>query len=190
MNSIFKFYIKQLWNNIRLRNSIGINFRKALGISLFLHLFGAVAVASFFVGHHLIAPVTDEITIEFDLVNATNTDIQKNKNNATNPLNTLSSQNAPDSESPKSKSSHINRNEVIMASLASLSELKESFNFITQQVSWDSLGTFSPIQSEAPDIKSLTAGLNNGNGFGHKGRRIRITGGGGKCPPGDGGILK
>ena len=79
----------------------------------------------------------------------------------------------------------INKEAVMLASLASLSELKESFQFVIQELSVDEEGVFTPIQGDVPDTKVIADGLLNGKGLGGRRRGIiSISGGGnGSCPP-------
>lgn len=74
------------------------------------------------------------------------------------------------------------KEEVMMASLASLSELKESISFGLSEISANSRGDFTPIQGSLPDTDYLANG-SDGYGFGLKrGLRIRASSGGGNCP--------
>ncbi len=79
---------------------------------------------------------------------------------------------------------NVNREAVMLASLASLSELQESFQFLIQELSVDEEGIFTPIQGDVPDTKVIADGLVNAKGFGGRRGIISISGGGsGKCPP-------
>ncbi|MFQ5864399.1 MAG: hypothetical protein ACE5IW_04125 [bacterium] len=199
MYSILKSHTKTVAEKLGNRFRKGVTTRSALGISIFLHIFIGMAFASFLAGKYYVEHVTDSASIEFDLV--TETDVKfENDNNKSNPTDQLLGQKLQDfqkngfngTESSaagrESSSSKPNtRNEqVVLASLASLSDLRESFNFIMQQVAADSAAGFSPIHGEAPETEFYTAGSNDGTGLGH-GSGIRILiGGGGYCPPSHG----
>jgi hypothetical protein len=78
------------------------------------------------------------------------------------------------------------KEEVMMASLASLSELRESISFGLKEISANSKGTFIPLHGSLPDTDYLANG-DDGYGFGlKKGLRIRVSSGGGNCPDGSG----
>ena len=78
----------------------------------------------------------------------------------------------------------VNKEAVMLASLASLSELQESFQFVIQELSVDEEGLFTPIQGDVPDTKVIADGLVNGKGLGRRRGIIRVSGGGnGNCPP-------
>ncbi|MFQ5824471.1 MAG: hypothetical protein ACE5JB_10485 [bacterium] len=194
-----KHRTQHIVKQIRFRFRKGITTRGALGISLVLHIFIGMAFASFLAGKYYIEHVIESQSIVFDLATETEVKFQNNSNNSnltdkllgqklqkdfqTNGFNGTESS-ATGSESSISKH-NTNRDAVVLASLASLSDLRESFNFIMQQVSADSLVGFSPIHGESPDTEFYTAGSNNGTGIGN-GSGIRILIGGGYCPPSHG----
>lgn len=199
MYSILRNHTKTMAQKLRNRFRKGITTRSALGISIFLHIFIAMAFASFLAGKYYIEHVTDSSSIEFELVTDSEVKFESNSNNSSlrdqllgqklqdfqkNGFNGTESS-AAGSESSIAKN-NTTRETVVMASLASLSELRQSFNFIMQQVSADSLSGFSPIQGEAPDTEFYTAGSNDGTGFGHGSGIGIIIGGGGYCPPSHG----
>jgi len=79
---------------------------------------------------------------------------------------------------------NVNKEAVMLASLASLSDLQESFQFVIRELSVDEEGIFTPIQGDVPDTKVIADGLVNAKGFGGRRGIISISGGGsGKCPP-------
>ncbi len=189
MNSIYKKTVQLIRTHIYTQFRQGLNRRYALGLSISLHIFITLAMASMFTTKYLITPESDENIIELDLFIENESDRQRVVYSS-NPTNSLS-QISTDVESSGAKSGAANRDKIIMAALTTLSQLKESFNFTMQTVSADTLDVFSPIQSNAPDITSLIADLNKNIISGNRGRGKSVTGGGGgNCPPGDGGILK
>lgn len=198
MYSEWKYRFKNMVEKSQLRFRKGITTRGALGISLILHLFIGMAFASFLAGKYYVEHITESSSIEFDLVTDTEVKFQSNtydsnlsdqpigqklQNELQTPGFNGSESSAAGRESSIAKNNNNNK-AVVLASLASLSELKDSFNFIIQKVSADSLTGFSPIQGKLPETEFYTAGF-NGNGFGNdSGVSISLGGGGGHCPVG------
>lgn len=171
-----------------------LSFRNAIGISVFFHIFIAVAFASVFVGRHLIAPESDKL-IEFDLVTVKEVEVQKSTTSAlpslldeiraTGSVQADLTQKAREGSNIAEVKPALNREAVIFASLASLSELRESFSFLEAELKVNSGSSWSPVDGDAPDVSGLAKGLSTG--FGYGGRGIVIGGfrggGGGDCPP-------
>ncbi len=175
MYSKIKTYLKHVGTAMQNRFRGRLKTRDAIAISIILHLIIGTAMASFFSGALFVKPPEDLDSIEFDLVTEkTNT-----------PFSSQFAENSPSSES-KGRAGNpakntMNRKAAVMASLASLSELREAFSFISQQVSSDSSAGFSPIQGKAPSIEF---GFQNDDRFGSgNGPRVLISGGG-VCIPG------
>jgi len=175
MYSKIKTYLKHVGTAMQNRFRRRLKTRDAIAISIILHLIIGAAMASSFSGAFFVKPLEDLHSIEFDLVTEkTNT-----------PFSGQFTDNSSSSESKgragNPAKSTMNRKAAVLASLASLSELRESFSFITQQVSSDSSAGFSPIQGKAPGIEF---GFKNEDGFGNgTGPRVLISGGG-VCIPG------
>ena len=176
---------------VRLRQIItnrfrrGISTRGAIGISIILHLLLGSALASYFMGTLYIHPAQQKQSIEFDL------STEKLSMTASNDLNgeNAKAHGAANLESSEEtgKSGNLmtgsmNREAVFMSSLASLSDLRESFRFIMQQVSADSLGGFSPVDGQAPGSEYNSLGYKDGEGLGY-GHGAGIYVGGGLCAP-------
>ena len=168
----------------------GFTFRRAMILSISLHIIGIAAVASISISKHLMLPVSKAIKVELELIDENTWDHQR-VTYSSNPVSHLSHISSK-GESSSIKDSPLNKEEIMMSAFNKLSELKESFNFIMQPIKADSASKIAPIQGIAPDITSIIAGLNSGKDFGMRGRGIINTGGGGgNCPPrGGGGILK
>ncbi|MFQ5708679.1 MAG: hypothetical protein ACE5HO_14585 [bacterium] len=173
----------------------GVSTRGALGISVILHIFILMAFASFFVGTHYIKPQIESATVVLDLQterDVKDVKLEKNINNQT--LSGSNSTKPADVEgfngtaadaagSPSSVAKRsTNQQAVVLSSLASLSDLKESFNFVMQKTSADTTNGFAPVQGNAPDTKFYTAGSKNGQGFGNGNGGFSISIGGGHCP--------
>jgi hypothetical protein len=189
MNSVLKTQIKATTEKIRNRFRKGVTTRNALSISLFLHIFIGMAFASFLAGKYYVERATDSTSIEFEFVTENDVKFQNNSTIRDQRLGQNNGFNGAESSAAGSESSpsmpNPKREAVVMASLASLSELRESFNFIMQQVSSDSSSGFSPAHGEAPETEFYAAGSNDGTGIGN-GIRVIIGGVGGYCPPSHG----
>lgn len=203
MNSKLTHPIMNVANRFRQRFRKSITTRGALGISILLHLFIAMAFASFLAGTYYIESIKEqEESIVFDLETETNIDFSSNSSNSnlSSQLDgklaensRLSGLESSSSSGKGSPSAVVNNESAVLASFASLTDLKESFSFVMQQVSADSLNGFSPVFGDAPDTKIFSAGFNDGNGYGNgRGSGISISiGGGGHCPAGGpGGIYQ
>ncbi len=196
MYLILKNHVKIVGEKVRDRFRKGVNTRNALGLSMFLHIFIAIAFASFLGGKYYAEHLTDTSSIEFELV--TETDVESSQNSSSQLLGQAPNQLQKNGFNGTEESAggreravsnrDASRQAVVTASLASLSELRESFNFIMHQVAADSVAGFSPVQGEAPNTEFYGAGTNDGNGIGSgSGIRIIIGGGlGGYCPPSHG----
>ncbi|RMD64063.1 hypothetical protein D6833_04885 [Candidatus Parcubacteria bacterium] len=163
----------------------GVSTRDALGISLVLHLLLGVAFATWFVGQTVVAHRPEESKLVFELASQPEISVDKivnssafaNNQNAGNPAEA-----ADGRASSATNEAAMSKEQIMMASLSSLSQLKDTFNFVFQQTSADSVGEFSPAHGDAPDVESLAAGLRDGNGLGRGNGSIIISGGGGHCP--------
>jgi hypothetical protein len=175
-----------------------------MAISVILHLSAGVLLASFHFDKTSGIPLTPEDTaVEFELVTENQLIFSSDQSNSKNSLdgpNQNSTEAIPklgeqiglessDSDILISENVQISKEAVMMASLSDLSKMRESFNFMLNQVSADSSGAFVPLGGEAPDTDYLSAGS---DGYGYGGRygvRVSSGSGGGNCP-GGGGILK
>ncbi|MCG8605069.1 hypothetical protein MJD09_08735 [bacterium] len=171
-----------------------LSFRNAIGVSIFLHVFIAIAVTSVFVNNRLMAPQSDtrielEISTEDENIPETARDvgtlnILDNTNASTTSLPSLSqAEEAASGAEPKTTN---DRDAIIFASLESLSELRESFNFLEATLTASVGSSLPPAEGEAPDVSGLGTGLRGGFGYGSGGRGVVIGvigGGGGDCPP-------
>jgi hypothetical protein len=182
----------------------GMSRRQTIGLSLVLHLSVALVFASLHVQKIVSIPVLrPDPSIEIELVTENQLDPLSDQSNSTSTLdgpNQNSNEMIPksgermglassDSDVLVAEQVEVSKEAVLMASLADLSSLRESFNFSLNQVSADSSGAFVPLSGEAPDTGYISDGI---DGFGHGGRygvRVSSGSGGGNCP-GGGGILK
>lgn len=167
--------LKNIAFAIRNRFRRGIKTRDAIGISILLHLLIGTAFASFLVGTYYVTPSHPEQSIEFDLIAETV------KPTAADRLaGQVSDQTAGGAQSNSATGSApqtIDKQAILMASLGSLSDLKESFKFVMQQVSSDSLG-LSPLHGQMPSTAFYGAGSGGEDGSGHGGISIGV------CAPG------
>jgi hypothetical protein len=185
----------------------GFTRRETIGLSVILHLSLGVAIASMSFDKITGLPYADaDEPIEFDLITDTELDFNSDQSNSENSLDGVDQNNdeaipklgekqgleSSDSNVLVAENTNVNKEAVMMASLATLSELKESFNFVLHQVSADSIGAFTPLQGKAPHPQLYADGAEDGYNFGYKsGIRVSVGSGGGNCPGGGGGdILK
>lgn len=187
--------LQHLSNRIQTRYKKGfkITTRKAVAFSLVLHLFLGIAFAA--MNRDKIAGLmtAKEENIEFELVTFKDLDLKSNTSRKGNlQSNSSSAKKAGKKVGLSSSTSkklvaenvNVNKEAVMLASLASLSDLQESFQFVIQELSVDEEGIFTPIQGDVPDTKVIADGLVNAKGFGGRRGIISISGGGnGKCPP-------
>ena len=176
-----------------------LTFRNTIGVSLFLHIFVGMAVASVFLGKQLINPPSEEL-IEFELVTDQELVEQSRAYSSDiNPIDLFPLQNSASSLAGKASelSSSVansnlknqpDRNAMLFASFETLSELRESFSFLELELTSSSATFVAPIQGAAPDVSTLAAGLASAKTLGNRGSgmRVGIGGGGGNCPPGGG----
>ncbi|MFQ5604397.1 MAG: hypothetical protein ACE5HS_14100 [bacterium] len=177
--------VKVIRQAIKNRFRKGLSTRDAIGISIIVHIVIGSALASFLIGTMIVQPADLSQTIEFDLTTEEVSSVKADQ------LNGQNSDQFGVSNSEASKQvgrastltkGNMNRETTVMASLASLSELKESFNFIMAQVTADSVGGFSPAEGKVPGSEYNSFGLKNGDGFG-AGHGAGIYIGGGLCAP-------
>ena len=187
--------LQHLSNRIQTRYKKGfkITTRKAVAFSLVLHLILGIALAA--MNRDKIAGLmtAKEENIEFELVTFKDLDLKSNTSRKGNLQSNFSSAKKAGKKVGLSSSTskklvaenvNVNKEAVMLASLASLSELQESFQFVIQELSVDEEGIFTPIQGDVPDTKVIADGLVNAKGFGGRRGIISISGGGsGKCPP-------
>lgn len=188
--------MKQVLNKVttRFNKRIRMTTRQAIGLSVFLHIVAGLAVAGIYADDlpSLIA-TEQESQIEFELVDLdkirmTNSDSQNRSsdsqaNSSSKKAGRLVGLNSSTSKKIVAENVAVNKQSAMLASLASLTELREAFTFVTQEISADSIGTFTPIQGTAPDTKLIADGLTNGYGYGGRSGIISLGGGRGSCPP-------
>ncbi len=175
------------------RHDFNLSFREAMLFSVCLHFGIAIAAMAILPDTpRLIGPSIDELNLELEVV--------AEKEPVPEPIYDYSDQtesagveqndreNGGNSSAEAGGDPLAQKQALLLASLNTLSALKESFNFLTHEVSSDSTGAFIPIQGMAPDIQGLADGLNTAIQMGIRTGRIGI-GGGGNCP-GDKGVAK
>ena len=158
MNSKLKHQTIQVANRLRLRFRKSFTTRGALGISIILHLFIAMAFASFLAGTYYVESNKEqEDSIVFDLETETDIDFSSNRSNSS--LSTqlegklaensgLSGLESSSSSGQGSPSAAVKNEAAVLASFASLTDLKESFSFVMQQVSADSLDGLTSVATD------------------------------------------
>lgn len=177
----------------------GVSKRDAIGISIVLHFILGVAFALVYVSNPATMNTSKETNVEFELIPIRGLKPQRNNNQtslyeipkkADSAKRQATSIGSPSAVSKMlADATTVKKDAAMTASLASLMQLREPFNFLIQPVTSDSLGAFTPIQGSAPDTKFLPDGSEDGYSSRIRGAVIRIRGGGnGSCPPG--GVLK
>jgi len=146
--------------------------------------------ASFLVTRAVVEPHHPANTIEFDLVSepATKTVANQSETQKSQAASSASARAGKTEGRPGALArSAQNRNSLVMASLASLSDLKESFGFMANQASADSSAGFAPMHGTDPNstLNSLGDGKYK-DGLGSTGG-VTISVGAGVCLPGHGG---
>ncbi len=186
--------LQHLSNRIQTRYKKGfkITTRKAVAFSLVLHLFLGIAIAAMNRDKIASLMTAKEENIEFELVSK-DLDLKSSTRRIGNVESNSSSVKKVGNKVGLSSSTskkivaenvNVNKEAVMLASLASLSELQESFQFVIQELSVDEEGIFTPIQGVAPDTKVIADGLVNAKGVGGRKGVISISGGrNGNCPP-------
>jgi len=187
--------LHQLSNRIqdRFKKGFKVTTREAVVFSIVLHIFLGVAIAA--MNRDKISDfITEkEENIEFELVTVKDLDL-KNSSNQGNSVQANSSAikkvgkkvglSSSTSKKLVAENVNVNKEAVMLASLASLSDLRESFQFVIQELSVDEEGVFTPIQGDVPDTKVIADGLLSAKGLGGRRGIISISGGGnGSCPP-------
>jgi len=188
--------LQRLSNKIRnrLKKGFKITTREAVAFSIVFHIFLGVAIAAMNRDKISIFMTEKEENIEFELVTVKDLNLassnNQGKNNQANSSSVIKAGKKIGLSSSTSKklvaeNVNINKETVMLASLASLSALQESFQFVIQELSVDEEGVFTPIQGDVPDTKVIADGLLNAKGIGgRRGGIISISGGGnGRCPP-------
>ncbi|MFQ5640112.1 MAG: hypothetical protein ACE5IR_19200 [bacterium] len=173
----------------------GVSKKEAVGLSIFIHIIVSAAFGVIFFKSSFLSEPIKETNVEFELVpiedmiseqndfQTNDSDLPKDADKAQVVSKSLGD---PTSSSAMlvAEEAKVNKDAVMMASLSSLLELRESFNFVVQQISTDSVGAFTPIHGAVPNTSVLSAGALNGSGFGNRRGIIAISGGGnGSCPP-------
>ncbi len=172
-------------NLIGERFRAGLSMRNSLLLSIVMHLVAATAIATFWAGTHLVEHANDNDEIVFELETITS-EHNTSDNLSGKPADEFGSTN-PDASRASGKAStpvkgNMNREAAVMASLASLTELTESFGFITHTVVSDSLGGFSPSDGRIPGSEYDSFGRKKGEGIGAGDGTGVYIGGGGFCP--------
>ena len=187
--------LHQLSNRIqdRFKKGFKVTTREAVVFSIVLHIFLGVAIAAMNRDKISDLITEKEENIEFELVTVKDLDL-KNSSNQGNSAQANSSAikkvgkkvglSSSTSKKLVAENVNVNKEAVMLASLASLSDLRESFQFVIQELSVDEEGVFTPIQGDVPDTKVIADGLLSAKGLGGRRGIISISGGGnGNCPP-------
>ncbi|NIR48183.1 hypothetical protein GWO43_06985 [candidate division KSB1 bacterium] len=168
----------------------GIKTRDAIGVSIILHILAGTALAYFLSGTVYVVPPKESHSIEFDLITETVRSDLAGQVDGKNPQDLP----APGIESKSngggssSATNAANREAIVSASLASLSQLRESFNFVTQNVASDSASSLTPVHGRGPNSDVFGSGLGSEAGYDNGSGIQVIFGGGGVCTPNHGGI--
>jgi len=187
--------LRQLSNRIqdRFKKGFKVTTREAVVFSIVLHIFLGVAIAAMNRDKISDLITEKEENIEFELVTVKDLDL-KNSSNQGNSAQANSSAikkvgkkvglSSSTSKKLVAENVNVNKEAVMLASLASLSDLRESFQFVIQELSVDEEGVFTPIQGDVPDTKVIADGLLSAKGLGGRRGIISISGGGnGNCTP-------
>lgn len=151
-----------------------LNTSQTILISIVLHVVVALAVAAFWVSSQISAEAHSANSIVLDL--ETVKSIQANTGQLQQAVDGYSLPN-PDAAKTSGRASNpmrgnMNREAMVMASLASLSQLRETFTFVTQTVSTDSVGGFSPMHGDVPGSEYDSFGRKKGEGTGSVSGRV------------------
>ena len=170
-----RFYIKK-----------GVTLREATVVSVCLHFGIVAAAATMFLGRpQLIGPPVEELNLKLELL-AESEPAEQPTFDYSKQAESAGNEQAAENNgigSPQLGGDQVaEKQALLLASLNTLSALRESFSFVTHEVISDSAGAFIPIQGMAPDIRSLADGLNTAIEMGVRTGKIGI-GGGGNCPP-------
>ena len=187
--------LHQLSNRIqdRFKKGFKITTREAVVFSIVLHVFLGIAIAAMNRDKISNFMTEKEENIEFELVSDKDLDLKNSTNQGNNAQANSSAikkagkrigLSSSTSKKLVAENVNVNKEAVMLASLASLSELRESFQFVIQELSVDEEGVFTPIQGDVPDTKVIADGLLSAKGLGGRRGIISISGGGnGNCPP-------
>lgn len=173
--------------NRKIQNALNkINTKRAISLSIALHVMFGAAVANILVnGSTSHTQRAAEETIEFDLTTIESmTDLQFKKSGRSLQEAGVPNKNA-DSKSGRNSTllkGNMNKKSLMMASLAGLEDLKGSFSFIRQKTTADSLGGFSPVNGNIPGSAYDSFGNRKGENLG-RGNGTIIISGGGYCAP-------
>ena len=177
----------------RLEKGFKIRTREAVAFSIVVHIFLGIAIAAMNRDKISGFRTEKEENIEFELVTVKDLNLASSNNQGKNNQANASSVTKAGKKIGLSSSTskklvaenvNVNKEAVMLASLASLSALQESFQFVIQEFSVDEEGVFTPIQGDVPDTKVIADGLLNGKGTGSRRGIISISGGrNGSCPP-------
>jgi len=162
-----------------------MNTKRAVSLSVVLHLLVAVALAGMVVTTTTSPVATADDVIEFDLTTVKyKTDFGRNGQSQSTGEAGTPNANAQ-AESGRASTllkGNMNRESVMMASLAGLDALKSSFSFMMQKTVADSLGGFSPTHGDIPGSAYDSFGYRKGDNLGRGNGKIVISGGG-LCAP-------
>lgn len=151
-----------------------LNTSQTILISIVLHIAVALAVAAFWVSSKISAEAHSANSIVFDL--ETIKPSQANSGQLPQAIDEFGLPNADAAKTSGQASNpmrgNMSRDAVVMASLASLSQLRETFAFVTQTVSTDSVGGFSPLHGNVPGSEYDSFGRKKGEGLGNGSGRI------------------
>lgn len=189
--------MKRISNKIHARfqkGNIKITTRQAIGLSLILHLAASLVIAAIYGDKMPALLSTKKEDLKFEFIMIDDTDMggaepsgQSKAAQANSAVKKAGKKIGLSSNTSKklvAENVNVNKEAVMLASLASLSELQESFRFVIQELSVNEEGAFAPIHGDVPDTKVIADGLINGYGFGGRAGIISTSGGGnGNCPP-------
>ncbi|MFQ5649804.1 MAG: hypothetical protein ACE5IY_07670 [bacterium] len=175
---------RQMKEGIQGRFHRRVTPRGALGISLLLHVFFGAALGSYWVGARVAqqARHADEIVFDLQTIKE-NPDLSGQQRAQASEEYGLPNREALEASGRASSvvKGNMNRDAVVTASLAALSDLRDSFTFITHAVAADSVGGFSPVNGDVPGSEYDSFGRKKGEGVGAGGVSV-VVGGSGFCP--------
>ncbi len=163
--------MKRILTAIRKRFRKGLRTKEAVAISVVLHVLIVSAIASFLAGSFVVVRPDPSESLTLDLVTA---------DEPVRAHDRLSGEQTPEqvgaqSESPDNgfKRNEANKQAILMASLGTLSDLRDSFRFVMQQASTDSAG-LAPMQGTVPSTAFFGKGQDDGAGYGGRGLGVEF----------------
>ncbi len=162
----------------------GFSIRQSLGFSIALHIFIVAAVGTLRVSDHIREHAVTDNEIVFDLEIQAPDHANSAQQTASSTEELGKSNSEAEKESGRASNllrGNMNREALLRASLTDLTTLTGSFEFAGHTVVSDSTGGFSLMDGDIPGSEFDSFGRRKGEGKGHGGSGISVSGGG-FCP--------